>query len=170
MKCQHNLAHGHRGRRAPNTTPDSIKAEVLSLARTTYSGGIQGLVTALRRAKPGRTGRLRVRSLAARCLAAVPFVALLAPPLQALPTSTLVGRPWTVHGSFLDFGTLRPGVSAGKWKAYSEGEFVDTDTAAPDRSRVSSVGGLAVGGVPCGCLGYDDQRGHLLRFREFWGR
>ena len=75
-----------------------------------------------------------------------------------------------VHGSFLDFGTLRPGVSAGKWKAYSEGEFVDTDTAAPDRSRVSSVGGLAVEGVPCGCLGYDDQRGHLLRFREFWGR
>ena len=32
------LAHGHRGRRAPNTTPDSIRAEVLRLARTTYSG------------------------------------------------------------------------------------------------------------------------------------
>ena len=32
------LAHGHRGRRAPNTTPDSIRTEVLSLARTTYSG------------------------------------------------------------------------------------------------------------------------------------
>ena len=32
------LAHSHRGRRAPNTTPDSIRAEVLSLARTTYSG------------------------------------------------------------------------------------------------------------------------------------
>ena len=32
------LAHGHRGRRAPNTTPDSIRAEVLHLARTTYSG------------------------------------------------------------------------------------------------------------------------------------
>ena len=32
------LAHGHRGRRAPNTTPDSIKAEVLCLARSTYSG------------------------------------------------------------------------------------------------------------------------------------
>ena len=32
------LAHGHRGRRAPNTTPDSIRAEVLSLARTMYSG------------------------------------------------------------------------------------------------------------------------------------
>ena len=32
------LAHGHRGRRAPNTTPDSIRAEVLGLARTTYSG------------------------------------------------------------------------------------------------------------------------------------
>ena len=76
-----------------------------------------------------------------------------------------------MHGSFLDFGTLRPGVSAGKWKAYSEGEFVDTDTAAPDRSRVSSVGGLAVGGVPCGCaLGMMTNAGHLLRFREFWGR
>ena len=32
------LAHSHRGRRAPNTTPDSIRAEVLSLARTKYSG------------------------------------------------------------------------------------------------------------------------------------
>ena len=31
------LAHGHRGRRAPNTTPDSIRAEVLRLARTRYS-------------------------------------------------------------------------------------------------------------------------------------
>ena len=32
------LAHGHRGRRAPNATPDSIRAEVLHLARTTYLG------------------------------------------------------------------------------------------------------------------------------------
>lgn len=32
------LAHGHQGRRAPNATPDSIWAEVLHLARTTYSG------------------------------------------------------------------------------------------------------------------------------------
>ena len=32
------LAHGHRSQRAPNTTPDSIKAEVLRLARTMYSG------------------------------------------------------------------------------------------------------------------------------------
>ena len=32
------LAHGHRGRRAPNTTSDSIRAEVLHLARTMYSG------------------------------------------------------------------------------------------------------------------------------------
>ena len=32
------LAHGHRGRRAPNTTSDSIRAEVLNLARTRYSG------------------------------------------------------------------------------------------------------------------------------------
>ena len=31
------LAHGHRGRRAPNTTPDSIRTEVLRLARTRYS-------------------------------------------------------------------------------------------------------------------------------------
>ena len=32
------LAQGHRGRRDPNTASDSIRAEVLSLARTTYSG------------------------------------------------------------------------------------------------------------------------------------
>ena len=44
------LAHGHRGRRAPNTTPDSIRAEVLRLAacpRNTgveWFGGIIGVV------------------------------------------------------------------------------------------------------------------------------
>ena len=32
------LAHSHRGRRAPNTTPEETKAEVLRLARTRYSG------------------------------------------------------------------------------------------------------------------------------------
>ena len=32
------LAHGHRGRRAPNTTPEKTKAKVLGLARTRYSG------------------------------------------------------------------------------------------------------------------------------------
>ncbi len=32
------LAHSHRGRRAPNTTPEKTKAEVLRLARTRYSG------------------------------------------------------------------------------------------------------------------------------------
>ena len=32
------LAHGHRGRRASNTTPEKTKAEALRLARTRYSG------------------------------------------------------------------------------------------------------------------------------------
>ena len=32
------LAHGHRGRSAPNTTPESTRAEVLRLARARYSG------------------------------------------------------------------------------------------------------------------------------------
>ena len=32
------LAHGHRGRRAPNTTPEETKAEVLRLTLTRYSG------------------------------------------------------------------------------------------------------------------------------------
>ncbi len=32
------LAHSHRGRRAPNTTPEATKAAVLHLARTLYSG------------------------------------------------------------------------------------------------------------------------------------
>ncbi len=30
------LAHGHRGRRAPNTTSDATRAEVLRLAQTRY--------------------------------------------------------------------------------------------------------------------------------------
>ena len=32
------LAHSHRGRRAPNATPEKTKAEALRLARTRYSG------------------------------------------------------------------------------------------------------------------------------------
>ena len=31
------LAHGHRGRRAPNATPDSLAADVVHLARTRYA-------------------------------------------------------------------------------------------------------------------------------------
>ena len=31
------LAHGHRGRRAPNATPESLRSEVLRLARSRYS-------------------------------------------------------------------------------------------------------------------------------------
>ena len=31
------LAHGHRGRRAPNSTPEALRAEVLRLARSRYS-------------------------------------------------------------------------------------------------------------------------------------
>ena len=32
------LAHGHRGRRAPNATPDALAADVVYLARTRYTG------------------------------------------------------------------------------------------------------------------------------------
>ena len=32
------LAHGHRGRRAPNATPETARSEVLHLARTRYAG------------------------------------------------------------------------------------------------------------------------------------
>ena len=32
------LAHGHRGRRPPNATPETTKAEVLHLASTRYLG------------------------------------------------------------------------------------------------------------------------------------
>ena len=32
------LAHGHRGRRPPNATPETTRAEVLHLASTRYSG------------------------------------------------------------------------------------------------------------------------------------
>ena len=31
------LAHGHRGRRAPNSTPEALRSEVLRLARSRYS-------------------------------------------------------------------------------------------------------------------------------------
>ena len=32
------LAHGHRGRKAPNATPDAVVADVVHLARTRYGG------------------------------------------------------------------------------------------------------------------------------------
>ena len=32
------VAHGHRGRRAPNATPEAVAYDVVHLARTTYSG------------------------------------------------------------------------------------------------------------------------------------
>ena len=32
------VAHGHRGRRAPNATPEAVVAEVVHLARTRYEG------------------------------------------------------------------------------------------------------------------------------------
>ena len=32
------LAHGHRGRRPPNATPDAVVAGVVRLARTRYAG------------------------------------------------------------------------------------------------------------------------------------
>ena len=52
------LAHGHRGRKAPNTTPDSIRAEVLCLARTTYSGVNHTHLSELLRER--ETGQLKV--------------------------------------------------------------------------------------------------------------
>ena len=58
------LAHGHRGRRAPNTTPDSIKTEVLSLARTTYSGVNHTHLSELLREREGMdVGRTTLRRI-----------------------------------------------------------------------------------------------------------
>ena len=47
------LAHGHRGRRVPNATPDSLGAEVLHLARTTHSGVNHTHLSALLREREG---------------------------------------------------------------------------------------------------------------------
>ena len=32
------VAHGHRGRKLPNATPDAVVADVVRLARTSYAG------------------------------------------------------------------------------------------------------------------------------------
>ena len=61
---------------------------------------------ALKRAEPGRPGRSRVRSLAARCLAAVllvAFAALLALPLQAQAQTTVTAN-WSLVPSGLGVG------------------------------------------------------------------
>ena len=47
------LAHGHRGRRAPNTTPEKTKAEALRLARTRYSGTNHSHLSELLREREG---------------------------------------------------------------------------------------------------------------------
>ena len=47
------LAHGHRGRRAPNTTPESTRAEVLRLAQSRYSGANHTHLSELLREREG---------------------------------------------------------------------------------------------------------------------
>ena len=47
------LAHGHRGRRAPNTTPESTRDEVLRLAQSRYSGANHTHLSELLREREG---------------------------------------------------------------------------------------------------------------------
>ncbi|MCY4653928.1 MAG: helix-turn-helix domain-containing protein [Dehalococcoidia bacterium] len=47
------LAHGHRGRRAPNTIPESTRAEALRLAQTRYSGANHTHLSELLREREG---------------------------------------------------------------------------------------------------------------------
>ena len=48
------LAHGHRGRRAPNKTPETLRSEVLRLARSRYSETNHTHLSELLREREGR--------------------------------------------------------------------------------------------------------------------
>ena len=109
------LAHGHRGRRAPNTTPDSIKTEVLRLARTTYSGVNHTHLSELLRERDGidvarstsaaDTGRSRTRQSTPSSSAEAPCSSATYAPRGDADTdrwqlSPVARRGWTsVHAS-----------------------------------------------------------------------
>ena len=58
------LAHGHRGRRAPNTTPEALRSEVLRLARTRYSDANHTHLGELLREREGiEIGRTTLRRI-----------------------------------------------------------------------------------------------------------
>ena len=58
------LAHGHRGRRAPNATPESLRSEVLRLARSRYSGTNHTHLSELLREREGiEVGRTTLRRI-----------------------------------------------------------------------------------------------------------
>ena len=58
------LAHGHRGRRAPNTTPEALRSEVVRLARTRYSDANHTHLGELLREREGiEIGRTTLRRI-----------------------------------------------------------------------------------------------------------
>ena len=58
------LAHGHRGRRAPNATPEPLRSEVLRLARSRYSGTNHTHLSELLREREGiEIGRTTLRRI-----------------------------------------------------------------------------------------------------------
>ena len=58
------LAHGHRGRRAPNTTPEPLRSEVLRLARSRYSETNHTHLSELLREREGiEIGRTTLRRI-----------------------------------------------------------------------------------------------------------
>ena len=58
------LDHGHLGRRAPNTTPESTRAEALRLAQTRYSGANHTHLSELMREREGMDiGRTTLRRI-----------------------------------------------------------------------------------------------------------
>ena len=58
------LAHGHRGRRAPNATPEPLRSEVLRLARSRYSEANHSHLSELLREREGiEIGRTTLRRI-----------------------------------------------------------------------------------------------------------
>ena len=58
------LAHGHRGRRAPNKTPETLRSEVLRLARSRYSETNHTHLSELLREREGiEIGRTTLRHI-----------------------------------------------------------------------------------------------------------
>ena len=135
------LAHGHRGRRAPNATPEPVATAVVHLARTRYAGvnhtHLSELLSERERIDIGRSTLRRI-------------------PVNAGLSSPPGGAPGLVLASG-GIGNHYPPSSAGN------------RPGPPGQSPAASAGrGTALSPAPSGVLaGLADQVAHRRAFRGF---
>ena len=106
------VAHGHRGRKAPNATPDAVVTSVVSLARTKYAGATH-LSELLSEREGLDMGRTTLRRILVNAGLSSPY-----PPLHT--DTALASRPKEVSTASTSSGrNSRAKSSAGKSRASS---------------------------------------------------